>query len=79
MPGKMTLSVHDDVHHQNAEGIEYDLWRVDTPTNRVIIKRDRITDENPHLLIQANTTEELGSFEVVSLYQRLFRQCKWQS
>jgi 5-hydroxyisourate hydrolase-like protein (transthyretin family) len=65
MTGKLTLSVHDDIHHQNAEGIEYDLWRINQSTDRIKIKHDRITNQNPHLLIQANTPDELGSFEIV--------------
>jgi 5-hydroxyisourate hydrolase-like protein (transthyretin family) len=65
MTGKMTLAVHDDVHHQNADGIEYDLWRINNTTNRVNIKHDRITNNDPHLLVQANTEEDLGSYEII--------------
>jgi 5-hydroxyisourate hydrolase-like protein (transthyretin family) len=65
MPAKMTVAVHDDVHHQNAEGIEYDLWRINEPNGRVKIRHDQITSTNSHVLIQANTPDELGSFEIV--------------
>ena len=64
MPAKMMLSVYDTVHNQNATGIEYDLWRVNNSTNRVNIKHDTITN-NPHVLTEANTSEELGSFELI--------------
>lgn len=65
MPGKLTISIYDDVHHQNAEGIEYDLWRINNNSNRVNIKHDTITNNNQYILIQTNTVDELGSFEIV--------------
>ena len=72
MTGKMTVSVRDDVHHRNAEGIEYDLWRINQSTDRVKIKHDRITNQNQHVLVQANTPDELGSFEIVLFVKDYF-------
>jgi 5-hydroxyisourate hydrolase-like protein (transthyretin family) len=72
MTGKMTVTVRDDVNHQNAQGIEYDLWRVNQSTDRVKIKHGRITDANPHLLVQANTPDDLGSFEIVLFVKDYF-------
>lgn len=74
MTGKLTLSVYDDIHHQNAEGLEYDLWRIINPNNRVNLKHDRITDQRSHLLIEANTPEILGSFEVILYVKDYFEQ-----
>jgi 5-hydroxyisourate hydrolase-like protein (transthyretin family) len=65
MTGKTTIAVYDDVHHQDATGIEYDLWRVNNKTNRVSIKHDTLPSGHSHVLIQTNTAEDLGSFEVI--------------
>ncbi|CAF1220120.1 unnamed protein product [Rotaria magnacalcarata] len=66
MTGKLTVSVHDDIHNQNADGIQYDLWRINNGSNRVNIKHGTITDNsNPYILLQANTVDELGSFEII--------------
>lgn len=73
MTGKMTFSVHDDINNKNADGIEYDLWRINQPTDRVKIRHGIITNQNPHLLIEANTPEELGSFEVVLYIKDYFK------
>jgi len=76
MPAKMTLSVYDDVHNQKAEGIAYDLWRINNSSNRVNIKHDIITNNNnSHVLIQANTVEDLGSFEIVLYVKDYFEHC----
>ncbi|CAF3178970.1 unnamed protein product [Rotaria sp. Silwood2] len=66
MTGKITLSVHDELHNQLANGIKYDLWHIHNDTNRVNIKHDTLTNnDSQHVLLQANTVEELGSFEVI--------------
>ena len=74
MSGKITLSVFDSVHNQNATGIEYDLWRVNTSTNRVNIKHGTITNNDSHLLLHARTAEELGSFEVILYVKNYFER-----
>jgi 5-hydroxyisourate hydrolase-like protein (transthyretin family) len=74
MSAKITLSVHDDVHNQKAEGIEYDLWRINDNTNRVKIKHDILTNNNVHILVQANTVEELGSFEIIFYIKDYFER-----
>ena len=74
MTGKLTLSIYDDTHHQNAEGLEYDLWRVVDSNNRVNIKHDQITDQHSHLLVQANTLNDLGSFELVLFVKDYFER-----
>jgi 5-hydroxyisourate hydrolase-like protein (transthyretin family) len=74
MTGKMSLCVHDDVHNQNADGIEYDLWRINDGTTRVNIGHDTITNNSPHVLVQANTAEELGSFEVILYVKDYFER-----
>jgi 5-hydroxyisourate hydrolase-like protein (transthyretin family) len=74
MSGKITFSVHDDVHNQKAEGIEYDLWRINNNTNRVNIKHDTITNDSSNVLVQANTNEDLGSFEVVLYIKDYFER-----
>ncbi|CAF3027507.1 unnamed protein product [Rotaria socialis] len=66
MTGKLTVSVHDDAHNQNADDIQYDLWRINDNSNRVNIKHDTIiANSNPHVLVQANTVDELGLFEII--------------
>ncbi|UJR21700.1 hypothetical protein I4U23_024777 [Adineta vaga] len=65
MPAKMMLSVYDNLHKKNAEGIEYDLWRVDKDSNRTNIKHATLTNDNSHVLVEANTEEELGAYEVI--------------
>ncbi|CAF1357806.1 unnamed protein product [Adineta steineri] len=65
MPGKMTFNVYDDVHKKNAEGIEYDLWRINNGKDRVNMKHEKLADGNSHVLVEANKEEELGTFEVV--------------
>ncbi|CAF1141474.1 unnamed protein product [Rotaria sordida] len=65
MSGKITLAVHDELHNQYAEGIKYDLWRIDNNTNRIHVKNDTFTKNNSNVLLHAHTNEELGSFEVI--------------
>lgn len=74
MTGKLTFAVYDDVHHQNAEGLEYDLWRIINPNNRVNIKHDRITDQRMNLIIEATTPEQLGAFEIVLYVKDYFER-----
>lgn len=74
MTGKFLLSVYDDIHHQNAEGLEYDLWRIVDSNNRVNIKHDRVPVERPHELIQANTPNDLGSFELILFIKDYFQR-----
>lgn len=65
MSTKMTVSVYDDVHHQVARGLAYDLWRVRSPTERVKINEGTITDDRVNLLFETDREEDLGSFELV--------------
>lgn len=74
MPAKMTFSVFDNVNNKKADGLKYDLWRINDNTNRVNIKQDTITDDNQHVLVQANTNEDLGSYEVVLYIKDYYKQ-----
>lgn len=74
MPAKMTVSVYDKVHLQNAQGLVYDLWRIRDPNNRENIKHSTIDTNSENVLVQANTAEELGSFELILYVQDYFKQ-----
>ena len=70
----MTLGVYDTVHHQNAQGLAYDLWRIRDPNHRVNIKHDTMGATGEHVLVQANTAEELGSFELILYVKDYFER-----
>jgi 5-hydroxyisourate hydrolase-like protein (transthyretin family) len=74
MSGKVTLSIYDDVHDKNAEGIEYDLWRINNNSNRVNIKHTTLTNDNQHVLLEASTPEQLGSYEVILFTKDYFER-----
>lgn len=65
MTGITTISIYDDINNCNAEGIKYDLWRINSNTDRVHIKHDVMKKEYPHVLIHTNGVDDLGSFEII--------------
>jgi 5-hydroxyisourate hydrolase-like protein (transthyretin family) len=74
MPAKMTVSVYDKVHRQNAQGLAYDLWRIRDPNNRVNIKSGTIDTTNQHVLVEVNKQEDLGSFELILYVKDYFQR-----
>lgn len=74
MSAKMTVSVYDDLHHRSAQGLIYDLWRIENHQNRVKVKNGTINDEERNLLIETNRSEDLGSFELVLYVNDYFQQ-----
>ena len=65
MPGKMTLGVTDGLHQQTAEHLAYDVWRIRGGSNRVNIKQGTIGVDREHVLVDVNTADDLGSYEVI--------------
>ena len=68
----MIVCVRDDLHRRNANGLAYDLWRLENDSTRVKIKNGTITDEHPEVVVQANSEEELGRFEIVLFVKDYF-------
>ena len=70
----MTVSVYDDLHHQPARGLTFDLWHLRNEQHRVNIKHGTITDDRHNLLLETNRQEDLGSFELVLYIRDYFQQ-----
>lgn len=72
MPAKMTFTVFDEVHDRHADGIEYDLWRIEKDSKRVNLGHKTFNGAQLQTLVEANKPEELGSFEIVLYVKEYF-------